>query len=298
LFLQLPAEAVDVNVHPMKIEVRFRDARAVHQFVFHALERALSLPAGRGMAPVAESRNREPQPRPAVTFAQQANLRLAAAEPLAFYDALFHTAQPAEAATSSEAEIPPLGYALAQLHGIYILAQNAQGLVVVDMHAAHERIVYEKLKEALDRRQVASQPLLVPVALEASALEVATVEEHRALLAELGFDMAVLSPTSVAVRAVPAALLDAEPVALARDVLRDIRELGATRVLTERRNELLATLACHGAVRAHRRLSVTEMNALLREMEATERSGQCNHGRPTWFQISLAELDKRFLRGA
>jgi DNA mismatch repair protein MutL len=298
LFLQLPAEAVDVNVHPMKIEVRFRDARAVHQFVFHALERALSLPAGRGMAPVAESRNREPQPRPGVTFAQQANLRLAAAEPLAFYDALFHTAQPAEAATSSEAEIPPLGYALAQLHGIYILAQNAQGLVVVDMHAAHERIVYEKLKEALDRRQVASQPLLVPVALEASALEVATVEEHRALLAELGFDMAVLSPTSVAVRAVPAALLDAEPVALARDVLRDIRELGATRVLTERRNELLATLACHGAVRAHRRLSVTEMNALLREMEATERSGQCNHGRPTWFQISLAELDKRFLRGA
>ncbi|MCL6556385.1 MAG: DNA mismatch repair endonuclease MutL [Burkholderiales bacterium] len=298
LFLQLPAEAVDVNVHPMKIEVRFRDARAVHQFVFHALERALSLPAGRGMAPVAESRNREPQPRPAVTFAQQANLRLAAAEPLAFYDALFHTAQPAEAATSSEAEIPPLGYALAQLHGIYILAQNAQGLVVVDMHAAHERIVYEKLKEALDRRQVASQPLLVPVALEASALEVATVEEHRALLAELGFDMAVLSPTSVAVRAVPAALLDAEPVALARDVLRDIRELGASRVLTERRNELLATLACHGAVRAHRRLSVTEMNALLREMEATERSGQCNHGRPTWFQISLAELDKRFLRGA
>lgn len=302
LFLELPPEAVDVNVHPMKIEVRFRDPRGVHQFVFHALQRALARPAAGGAVSAAPTvRPPAETPGHAASPPRQTALPLRAAEPLAFYDALFGPAPAAadvgQTLAPPEADVPPLGYALAQLHGIYILAQNAQGLVVVDMHAAHERIVYERLKQALDQRRVASQPLLVPVALQASALEVATVEENAAVLEELGFAMAVLSPQSVALRAVPALLAQADPVALARDLLRELRELGGSRVLTERRNELLATLACHGAVRANRKLSLTEMNALLRDMEATERSGQCNHGRPTWFQLSLSELDKLFMRG-
>jgi DNA mismatch repair protein MutL len=180
---------------------------------------------------------------------------------------------------------------------VYVLAQNEHGLIVVDMHAAHERIVYEKLKAALDARDMAAQHLLIPATLVVTLLEAAAVEESGTALAALGFDMAALSPTTVAVRAIPAALSDADPGALARDVLREIAEFGATRVLTERRDEMLATMACHAAVRANRALTVPEMNALLREMEATERSGQCNHGRPTWAQISMRELDSLFLRG-
>jgi len=169
--------------------------------------------------------------------------------------------------------------------------------VVVDMHAAHERIVYEKLKTALDTEQIATQPLLIPVSFYADTLEVATVEAEQAALKVLGFDIAPLSPTTLAVRAMPVLLKQSEAEAAARDVLDELREFGASRVLTERRNELLATLACHGAVRANRVLNITEMNALLREMEQTERSGQCNHGRPTWFQLSMLELDKMFMRG-
>jgi DNA mismatch repair protein MutL len=195
----------------------------------------------------------------------------------------------------------PLGFAVAQVHGVYVLAQNSLGLVVVDMHAAHERIMYERLKNALDSESVPMQPLLIPVSFQADRLEVATVEDElsngQGNLRQLGFDIAVLSPTTLAVRAVPVMLQDADAVALARDVLKDLREYGGSRALTERRNEMLGPMACHAAVRANRSLSIPEMNALLRDMEATERSGQCNHGRPTWFQVTMGELDKMFMRG-
>lgn len=311
LFLQVPPESVDVNVHPTKSEVRFRDSRAIHQFVLHVLERALGQARPGGAAPAPS-----PPPRWLGTpapVAQQTAIPLHAAEPLAFYDTLFgRQASPstvsrtatagdvaalAELPRPAESPVPPLGYALGQLAGVYVLAENSAGLVLVDMHAAHERIVYERLKRALDLTSLPTQQLLIPATLHASPLEIAIVEENTALLARLGFEMAVLSPTSVVVRSVPALLRDADPASLARDVLREIGELGSSHVLTDRRDELLATLACHGAVRANRTLTVPEMNALLRDMEETERSGQCNHGRPTWYQLTLADLDKLFMRG-
>ena len=190
---------------------------------------------------------------------------------------------------------------MGQVHGVYVLAQNAQGLVVIDMHAAHERIMYEQLKDAFDDKVVAMQPLLIPVSFNADRMEVDTVNAELSsgsqTLKQLGFDIAVLSPTTLAVRAVPTLLQKADAVALARDVLRELSEYGASRVLTDQRNTLLGTMACHAAVRANRSLTIPEMNALLRDMEATERSGQCNHGRPTWFQVSMSDLDKMFMRG-
>jgi len=311
LFLELDPALVDVNVHPSKTEVRFRDGQSVHRFIFHALHKALATPAGFGA-------QTEQSPFPsaeAVNYPTwQSQMDLRANQPQDFYKVLFGSKEDMQREFASpvcyagelenEPEAPadyPLGFAIAQLHGVYVLAQNRQGLIVVDMHAAHERIMYEKLKNALDQREVPMQPLLIPVSFNADRLEVATVEEQIAAaegnLHKLGFDIAVLSPTTLAVRAIPVMLQGADAVALARDVLRDLREFGASRALTEQRNELLGTMACHAAVRANRSLTILEMNALLRDMEATERSGQCNHGRPTWFQITMAELDKMFMRG-
>jgi DNA mismatch repair protein MutL len=303
LSLELDPARVDVNVHPAKSEVRFRDSQAVHQFVFHAVSRALAGTAGGATDAMPDA-----APRPALAgfMATQHRMPLGVAQSNAAYETMFGragtalatAAQPsAQPSTEASAELPPMGFALAQLSGIYILAQNEHGLVIIDMHAAHERIVYEKLKAQLDQDRIAMQPLLIPVVFNAERIDVATAEDHADTLTKIGFEIAALSPTSLAVRGVPVALKDADAGQLARDVLGEIREFGASRVLIESQNELLSTMACHTAVRANRLLTIAEMNALLREMEITERSGQCNHGRPTWHQISVAELDKLFMRG-
>lgn len=313
LFLEIDPAAVDVNVHPAKTEVRFRDSRGIHQFIFHSLTKTMARSAS--SAPVAFAAPLATTSRdsgaPSARPYYQPNLGIA--EPVGRYVAAFGEAQRPSAtgafaaataalragvpAASAAGENAPLGYALAQLHGVYILAQNMNGLVLVDMHAAHERIVYEGLKNALDRRAVETQKLLIPATLNADSLDVATVEEHGLTLAELGFDIAPLSPTTLAVRALPSMLAGGDIATMVRAVLGEIREYGASRALTERRDELLSSMACHGAVRANRALTLPEMNALLRQMEETERSGQCNHGRPTWYQMSLADLDKLFMRG-
>jgi DNA mismatch repair protein MutL len=402
LFLDVPPESVDVNVHPSKIEVRFRESRSVHQFVFHAVQRALARHAGAspdttslGHATQLDGAQGEGQLSRALSgssgsaantaqWISQMRMRqgtLPVAQPLALYDALYgrrsndgdsanpddagtpagvpgsvpasgglhaedgmprpawadHAAldgQPAadalhvpshevgaqgfegspSGATTEEGSNPgasgspadayvglpddaPLGYALGQLHGVYILAQNTRGLVLVDMHAAHERILYEQFKNALTDHTIAVQPLLIPLSMPANPIEVGAVEENREVLDALGFDIAVQSPTALVIRAVPALLKQADLIALARAVLADLQAYGGSRMLTERQHEMLGTLACHHAVRANRRLNHDEMNALLRQMETTERADQCNHGRPTWFQLTIADLDRLFMRG-
>ena len=316
LFLELDPALVDANVHPTKIEVRFRDSRGMHQFVFHALEKSLSTTRAGANSPMSPAAPAMPfsqssyfrQPGidfgTAQRYAPQAGTVPGAAEPGGFYGTLFGSRESMNTAPVLPAPMPhadeephPLGFALAQLAGIYILAQNEKGLIVVDMHAAHERIVYEHLKAALDNDRIPTQKLLIPSTMTASALEVATVEENADTLAKLGFEIAALGPTAMAVRSVPMTLAQADAAQLARDVLAEVTEFGGSRVLAERQNEMLATMACHAAVRANRQLTIQEMNALLREMEATERSGQCNHGRPTWFQVTIGELDRMFMRG-
>ena len=324
LFLELDPTRVDVNVHPAKHEVRFRDARLVHDFVYRTLKDALAETKA-GMEPAQAA-----QPAVAAAFAapsysgmgggtssatshgdwrpQQSPLGLRVADAPSAYAALY--AEPAVASsvepapmaaglppTRQESGVPPLGYAVAQLHGIYILAENAEGLIVVDMHAAHERIGYERLKTAHDGIGLHAQPLLVPITLAVGEREADIAETEAATLATLGFEVTRSGPGSLHVRSIPALLANADPEALLRDVLTDLREHGQSRRVASARDELLSTMACHGAVRANRRLTVPEMNALLRDMEITERSGQCNHGRPTWARFSLAEMDRWFLRG-
>ena len=342
LYIAIDPTRVDVNVHPTKIEVRFRDSREVHQAVRHAIEQALAAPrASAASISVASPAPAAPMPAPVqlrLNGGLNAGLNAPAPWPTgtegpawaanrggnppghAVHDlgALWQPSRqppldgqphwatsplttPAAHASQPSAEADwPLGRAIAQLHGVYVLAENAQGLVLVDMHAAHERIVYERLKAQFDAtgdQPMPSQPLLIPATFAASPTEVATAEAHQATLQRLGLDVAPFSPQTLAVRAMPAALAQGDAVELARSVLAELAQHEAATVIQRARNELLATMACHGAVRANRRLTLDEMNALLRQMEATERSDQCNHGRPTWRQISLRELDALFLRG-
>jgi DNA mismatch repair protein MutL len=345
LYVEIEPTRVDVNVHPTKIEVRFRDGREVHQAVRHAVENALAVPRANMLMASALQNHELPM---AGTFGsggasgntnalgavssltwpnanwQQAAMPLAGTR-VADMGALWqstprmglpaeeHPTQsfgtdaafnpfsanntPAPSLQDAAPETWPLGKAIAQLHGVYILAENAQGLVLVDMHAAHERIVYEQLKTQIDAQRISSQPLLIPATFPATAQEVATAEACADALQELGLEISTLSSKTLAVRAVPSTLAQGDAVALARSVLAELSQHDASTVVQRARNELLATMACHGAVRANRKLTIDEMNGLLRQMEVTERSDQCNHGRPTWRQLTMRELDALFMRG-
>ncbi|MFI8734676.1 DNA mismatch repair endonuclease MutL [Ectopseudomonas toyotomiensis] len=333
LFLEIDPSTVDVNVHPTKHEVRFRDSRMVHDFLYGTLHRALAdvRPEDQVAAPAAISSMARPTGMAAGEFGPQGEMGLAASiletpapsvqpawrgsgagyqqpagnpgvsagEAQAAYREYFSplpTAQ-VQPMPQEQGDIPPLGYAVAQLKGVYILAENAQGLVVVDMHAAHERITYERLKHAMASEGLRGQPLLVPESIALSQREADCAEEHVEWFQRLGFELQRLGEETVAIRQIPALLKQAEATQLVRDVLADLLEYGTSDRIQAHLNELLATMACHGAVRANRRLTIPEMNALLRDMEQTERSGQCNHGRPTWTQLSMDQLDKLFMRG-
>jgi DNA mismatch repair protein MutL len=297
LFLEMDPAAVDVNAHPAKHEVRFRDSRLVHDFLSETLHEAL--------AQIRPSTGRPmPQPNLAVQAGQgrvpvQSGMTLDVREQIAAYAALHPRPAPAPAPDPApqHAKAYPLGFALAQLHGVYVLAQNEHGLVLVDMHAAHERISYEKLKASFAADGIRCQPLLVPLRLGVSRREADACESNQEWFAALGFEIDRGGPEQLLVRQVPVVLHDTDIDGLVRDVLSDLIEHGTSERLQDTINGILSTMACHGSVRANRRLALEEMNALLREMESTERSGQCNHGRPTWVQISLAELDRLFLRG-
>ena len=326
LYVEIDPARVDVNVHPTKIEVRFRDSREVHQAVRHAVENALAAPRAAALAPPFVAASALPESdsdrKPSEPLTRQAQAAIKFEErpghKVSDLQALWQptpSAAPAATPAQGVAEPPPmtwatpappaaeepawpLGRAVAQIHGVYILAESAQGMVIVDMHAAHERIVYERLKAQVDGgARIASQPLLIPATFAATAQEVATAEESAEVLTTLGLEVVPFSPKTLAVRAVPTTLAQGDAVELARSVLAELAAHDATTVVQRARNEILATMACHGAVRANRKLTLDEMNALLRQMETTDRSDQCNHGRPTWRQLTMKELDALFLRG-
>lgn len=324
LYLELDPALVDVNVHPTKHEVRFRESRLVHDFIYRSIHRviaeakpqAANVPASAatlsgGMMPVQQPayqqqnmalmNRREPAPQAHLVREQMAGYARLHDVPQTVTMTTDSNAATAASASELAAEqtetVPPMGYALAQLHGVYILAQNQTGLVLVDMHAAHERIVYERLKQAAEQEGIRSQPLLVPASLAVSSREADAAEEYADMFKTLGFELARMGEETLVIRQVPVSLAKGNVEQLLRDVLADMLMHGNSRRIQEHMNELLATMACHGAVRANRQLTLPEMNALLRDMETTERSGQCNHGRPTWTQLSMNELDKLFMRG-
>ena len=308
LFLNIDPKMVDINVHPRKTEVRFRESQSVHQFIFHAIEKNIShqkVANEMTHSFFSKTVNSEPYVRP-----NQVNLNLSMPDvDLSWKEAKtldYVQSQPTNfnkkpasglsSVSESENEYP-LGFALAQLSGVYVLAQNRHGLIIVDIHAAHERIVYEKLKSSLNEQKIPKQALLLPINVQLEPIILSVAQDEKTLIEQLGFDFSISGTNSVAIRAIPALLNPENAPNLFKNVIKDIENFGGSRLLREHRDEILATLACHSAVRANQRLTIEEMNTLLRDMERTERSDQCNHGRPTWFHISIDELDKRFMRG-
>ena len=308
LSLDIDPNLVDVNVHPAKTEVRFREGGAVHQFIYKAIQNALATSAGHinrshdaatglvsdGLSQAAMSSIPAWNPQISNQYLPLNQNQKSSID--SFFSTINHAERLHPEQNNESPSDLPLGHALAQIHGIYILAQNQHGLVLVDMHAAHERVLYEKLKQDL-ATGIKVQQLLVPIVMHASELEVSKAEEHRLTLEKLGFDVATLSPTQLAIRTIPTLLQRSEPVNLLRNLLSELDLTGSKAVIDAAQHERLATQACHAAVRAHRALTLTEMDALLRQMEQTERADQCNHGRPTWVQLSIQDLDKLFLRG-
>lgn len=293
LFLECDPVTVDVNVHPTKNEIRFRDSRLIHDFISHAISNAI--------AQIRPESKPLTYPKEEKETVHQTAMPLVVEKIVSAYETLTEGAQELVAAEpelqEKESIIPPLGYAIAQLHGVYILSQNEQGLVIVDMHAAHERIVYEKMKTTLTEGNLPVQPMLIPETIKLSEKEADIAESNSEVFEKLGLQINRAGPDTVIIRQVPTLLQDADITLLVKDVITDIIQHGHTARIENHMNELLATMACHGSVRANRQLTINEMNALLRDIETTDRSGQCNHGRPTWTQLSMVELDKLFLRG-